>query len=53
MGVPDGHWYGVEGDFYVMVIDLLGTSLEELFSVRTVLMLADQVGQNMSECDPV
>lgn len=50
LGVPTIHWYGVEGDYNVMVIDLLGPSLEELFSLcqrklslKTVLMLADQM----------
>lgn len=43
-------WYGVEGDFNVMVIDLLGPSLEDLFnycgkkfSILTTAMVADQM----------
>merc|ERR1712048_278981 len=48
--VPDIHWCGSEGDYNVMVMDLLGPSLEDLFkicnrkfSLKTVLSLADQM----------
>lgn len=49
-GIPRLHWYGTEGSHNIMVIDLLGKSLEDLFvqchhkfSLKTVLMLADQM----------
>jgi len=49
-GVPYVRWFGVEGDYNVMVMDLLGPSIEDLFnfcsrkfSLKTVLMLADQM----------
>lgn len=50
MGIPCVHWHGIEGEFYVMISDLLGPSLEDLFnfcdrkfSLKTVLLLADQL----------
>lgn len=49
-GVPGVHWLGREGDYVVMVMDLLGASLEDLhvrhdhqFSLKTVLMLGIQL----------
>jgi casein kinase 1 len=50
VGIPNIHWYGVEGDYNVMVMELLGPSLEDLLqfckpclTLKTVLMLADQM----------
>lgn len=49
-GVPWLMWSGRKGDYNVMVIDLLGPSLEDLFkmcnrhfSLKTVLLLVDQL----------
>ena len=49
-GVPWIMWSGRKGDYNVMIIDLLGPSLEDLFkrcnrhfSLKTVLLLADQL----------
>eukprot|EP00124_Ichthyophonus_hoferi_P001881 Ihof_evm8s111 gene=Ihof_evmTU8s111 len=48
--VPHLHWTGIAGDYTVMVIDLLGPSLEDLFqenggsfSLKTVVILAIQL----------
>ncbi|KAJ9190349.1 hypothetical protein P3X46_001565 [Hevea brasiliensis] len=49
-GIPNVRWFGVEGEYNILVMDLLGPSLEDLFnfcsrklSLKTVLMLADQM----------
>ncbi|XP_063681983.1 casein kinase I-like isoform X9 [Bolinopsis microptera] len=50
VGIPQIMWTGQEGDFNVLVMELLGPSLEDLFnfcgrkfSMKTVLLLADQL----------
>ncbi len=54
VGIPNIRWYGVEGEYVAMVMDLLGPSLEESFSrvnrkfsLKTVLMLAEQMVQRI------
>ena len=49
-GFPKYLWYGREGVYHIMVIEMLGPSLEDLFvycgrklSLKTVLLLADQL----------
>ena len=49
-GIPGIRWSGIDGEDNVLVLDLLGPSLEDLlvycgrkFSLKTVLMLADQM----------
>uniref|UniRef100_A0A672Q7T6 non-specific serine/threonine protein kinase n=1 Tax=Sinocyclocheilus grahami TaxID=75366 RepID=A0A672Q7T6_SINGR len=50
VGIPAIKWCGAEGDYNVMVMELLGPSLEDLFNfcsrkftLKTVLLLADQM----------
>jgi len=50
VGIPRMKWFGQEKGFNVLVMDLLGPSLEDLFNfcgrrftMKTILMLADQL----------
>ena len=50
IGIPNIKYFGEENNCNVMVMDLLGKSIEELFSIRgkkfslkTILMIADQI----------
>ncbi len=50
MGIPQMHWFGYEAGLNILVMELLGPSLEDLFSLclkklslKTVCMLANQL----------
>ncbi|XP_023213421.1 casein kinase I-like [Centruroides sculpturatus] len=50
VGIPRIRWHGQEGNYNALVMDILGPSLEDLFTfclhrftMKTVLMLADQM----------
>jgi hypothetical protein len=50
VGIPHIYWMGSQGNYNIMVIELLGPSLEDLFNfckrkftLKSVLMLVDQM----------
>ena len=49
-GIPSIHWCGTQGNYNIMIIDLLGPSLEDLFNyckrkftVKNAIMIGDQI----------
>lgn len=54
VGIPNVYWIGREGDYNVMIFELLGQSLEDYFllckkkfSLKTILLLADGILQRI------
>lgn len=57
IGIPRVYYFNTEGKYNVLVMDLLGASLEDLFklcgkkfSLKTVCMLADQMITRIEFC---
>lgn len=55
--MPRVYWFGTAGDYNVMVMELLGSSLEALFSLcqrkfslKTTLMLTEQMVILVLDC---
>lgn len=53
-GIPQVHWFGVEGDYTVLILTILGPNLEQLFefcerefSMKTILIIAMQMLQRL------
>ncbi|KAI1191939.1 casein kinase I isoform delta [Nemania serpens] len=54
VGIPRVYWFGEEGDYMVLVFEILGPSLEDVFnycdrrfSLKTILLIADQALSRM------
>lgn len=50
LGIPSMYWFGTQGNYSILIIELLGSSLEDLFnscgrlfSHKTMLMLTEQM----------
>jgi len=60
VGIPRVYWHGQVGKYNCMVMEMLGLSLEDLFkrrdkqfSLKTVLMCADQMISRLQHCHSV